>query len=336
MTRRAPISIPISIVGRLALLTSLVAAATVVPAASSSAARVVRTSDKNVAALGVYAGAANVAGVAKFQSQIGSKVSYVMDFINGDSWATISHPASLSTWTSSGYKIIWGVPMLPNFGGSLAAGAKGSYDGHYASLARALIAAGQGNDIIRIGWEFNGIWFPWSAINHASQFAQYYRDIVTAMRAIPGAEFTFEWNPSRGNVGAGNLARYWPGNKYVNYVGLDVFDVEWKTFPGQPAEFQQMLTEPYGLNWLAGFAAAHHKPMVLPEMGLGWGKCSTSGGPVTGPAAVCGGDDGDFVKEMSHWIDTHNVFETTYWDYGTSLVTNKADAISALRTAWAA
>lgn len=140
----------------------------------------------------------------------------------------------------------------------------------------------------------------------------------------------------RGDVNAGNLAQYWPGNKYVDYVGLSVFDVEWQTYPGQPAEFHQMLTEPDGLDWMARFAATHHKPMVIPELGLGWGKCSASGGSIAGPGQVCGGDDGAFVKEISRWIDTHNVFETTFWDYGTSTVTNKANTLTALRTAWGA
>jgi hypothetical protein len=334
MTRRALFSHVT--LARLTLLAGLVAASITVPVASVSAVQASHPNHRNVAALGVYAGPANTTGVANFETQIGHKVSYVMDFVNGDSWSTISDPSNLSTWSAAGYKTIWGVPMLPNFGGSLAKGAKGAYDSHYLSLARALVAAGQGSDIIRIGWEFNGIWFPWSAVNKASQFVQYYRNIVTAMRSVPGANFTFEWNPSRGDNGAGNLAQYWPGNKYVNYVGLDMFDVEWKTFPGQPAEFQQMLTESYGLNWLAQFAGTHHKPMVIPELGLGWGKCSTSGGPESGSGAVCGGDDGVYVKKMSHWINTHNVFETTFWDYGSSTVTNKADTLTALRTAWGA
>ena len=44
------------------------------------------------------------------------------------------------------------------------------------------------------------------------------------------------------------------------------------------------------------------------------------GQPVNGSGQVCGGDDGDFVNDMSQWIATHNVFEATFWDYGTSSV----------------
>ena len=139
------------------------------------------------------------------------------------------------------------------------------------------------------------------------------------MRSVPGANFKFEWNPSIGDLGAGNLASYFPGNAYVDYVGLDVFDVEWKQYPGARAEFEHIETEPDGLNWLASFSSAHHKPMVFPEWGLGWGK-SDGGAPLNGTAAVSGGDNPVFINDMSHWFATHNVFEATYWDYGSSSV----------------
>jgi hypothetical protein len=315
-------------------------ALTVLPATTSGATVASKSQHhqtRTAAALGVYAGPSNVAGVNAFQNLIGTKVSYVMDFVDGSSWSTIAHPSNLNTWAPLGYKTIWGVPMLPNRGGTLAAGASGAYDQNYVSLARALVAAGQGSVVIRIGWEFNGVWFPWAAVNHAAQFDAYYRHIVVAMRSVAGTHFTFEWNPSRGNVGAGNLAAYWPGNAYVTYVGLDVFVVEWQSYPGTTAEFQQMLNEQYGLNWLTSFASAHHKPIVLPEWGLGWGTCSNTRA-VTGSGAVCGGDNAFFIKSMTKWIATHNVFEASYWDYGSSLVTrseNKATG-TALRTYWAA
>ena len=107
-----------------------------------------------------------------------------------------------------------------------------------------MVAAGQGSSIVRLGWEFNGIWFPWGAAGHAGQFVAYWRQIVTTMRAVPGLDFTFEWNPSRGDLGAGNLAAFYPGNKYVDYVGLDVFDVEWQSYPGAKAEFAHIKRAP--------------------------------------------------------------------------------------------
>ncbi len=131
----------------------------------------------------------------------------------------------------------------------------------------------------------------------------------------------------------GNLATYYPGDAYVDYVGLDVYDVEWQTYPGEPSEFQQMVTQTYGLNWLASFSAQHNKPMVFPEWGLGWGTCSAAGQAVTGSSQVCGGDNATFINDMSQWFSTHNVFEATFWDYGSSSVDqgSNPDAAAALK-----
>lgn len=287
-------------------------------------------------ALGVYAGPVNVVGVQNFEAGVGSHLQYAMDFIDGSTWRTIVDPRiQQSAWQHQGYSMIWGVPILPNSGSSLAAGATGAYNRYFAQLARTLVAGGQGSSIVRIGWEFNGIWFRWSAKGHAAQFVEYWRQIVTTMRSVPGANFMFEWNPSIGDLGAGRLGVYYPGNAYVDYVGLDVFDVEWQQYPGTRAVFKQFETEAYGLNWLASFSKTHGKPMVFPEWGLGWGK-SDGGAPVTGSGSVSGGDNPVFINDMSRWFAAHKVFEATYWNYGSSSVSGGRNpkAKLALRVDW--
>ena len=79
-----------------------------------------------------------------------------------------------------------------------------------------MVSAGQGSSIIRPGWEFNGGWFPWAANGQAAAFVAYWQQIVTTMRSVPGQNFTFEWNPTAGDQGVGNLANYYPGNAYVD------------------------------------------------------------------------------------------------------------------------
>ncbi len=283
--------------------------------------------------LGVYGGPGDPQAVSDFTTTLGVQPRFAMDFLDGTSWSTIEDPSwYLQQWAGSGYQMIWGVPMLPNSytpdsnnsdtSGStygLIQGASGAFNSHFATLAQALVAGGQGSSIIRLGWEFNGGWFPWAANGAASAFAGYFQQIVTTMRSVPGANFKFEWNPTIGDLGVGDLADYYPGDAYVDYVGLDVYDVQWADYPGAQAEFDQMETEAYGLNWLALFSALHNKPMVFPEWGLGWGTCA-NGAPVTSSGAACGGDDPVFINDMAQWIDTHNVFEATFWDYGSSSV----------------
>ncbi len=284
--------------------------------------------------LGVYGGGGNPSTVSNLAASLGAKPHYAMDFLDGTSWSTITQPTyPYKTWKGAGYTMIWGVDMLPNsyspnsnpsaVGGScngLTQGATGAFDNYFATVAQNIVNAGFPIAVIRLGWEFNGGWFPWAAHGCASAFATYFAHIVTAMRSATGQKFTFEWNPTLGDQGAGDLASYYPGDAFVDYVGLDFYDVDWATYRGQPAEFQYEQTQPYGLDWLASFASQHTKAMVFPEWGLGWGTCSSGGQPISGSSQVCGGDDATFINESAAWFASHNVAEATFWDFGTSSV----------------
>jgi Glycosyl hydrolase family 26 len=292
--------------------------------------------------LGVYAGAEQVQKVAALGQSMGCRPTFAMEFLNADSWNSISQPGQVvGPWRGSGYRMIWGVPILPNSysptrdesdtSGSaygLAQGAAGTFDAHFVDLARSLVSDGQGSSIIRLGWEFNGGWFPWAANGSATQFVDYWRRIVTAMRSVPGQRFTFEWNPTLGDLSVGNLADYYPGDHYVDYIGADVYDQNWVSYPGAAMEFRNLKTESDGLNWLASFATQHGKPITLPEWGLGSGK-GNGGRPITvADEEVAGGDDPTFVNDMSAWIKAHHVFEATFFDVGQSAVTPTTDPLS--------
>lgn len=302
--------------------TSTTTTTTVPPASSSS------TAAKAGAVLGVYAGAGAVSSLAIPNSLIGHKVNFAMEFLDGTSWATMTSPEwALSNWVGTGYQMIWGVPMLPNSGASLATGATGAYNQYFTTIATKLVAAGQGSSIIRLGWEFNGGWFPWAANGQAANFIAYWQQIVTTMRAVPGANFKFEWNPTRGDQGVGNLANYYPGDNYVDIVGLDVYDQEWASYPGPVAEWQHMLTQSYGLNWLVQFGIQHNKPISIPEWGMGW----------TQSGEVGGGDNAYYVQQMANWAATNNVSNVVVWQDGPNALPDASqfpDATAALGQYW--
>ena len=117
-----------------------------------------------------------------------------------------------------GRSMTFSIPMLPNSGATLADGAAGDYSAYFQTIAQGLIANNQAGSILRIGWEFNGSWTPWYAdASNASTFVAYWQQIVTAMRSVAGADFKFEWCPDIGSS-VGNLANFYPGNAYVDYV----------------------------------------------------------------------------------------------------------------------
>ena len=270
--------------------------------------------------MGVYTGPSNVSAAQQFDQATGGRVHYAMDFLDPTSWSKMDQPFwFFNNWHGSGFQMIWGVPMLPNDGsGSLATGATGAYDHYFETLAQELVGAGQGNSVIRLGWEFNGGWFPWAAAANPTAFIDYWRQIVTTMRAVPGSNFQFEWNPT---IGSQQIApdKVWPGSQYVDIVGLDLYDAQWPALQSPAAQWNTFLTEPYGLDWLASFGASMDKPLALPEWGL-WNDGSPEGS----------GDNTSFIDQVNSWINTHNVVNAEYWDYGTSAFTANPAASSEL------
>ncbi len=116
--------------------------------------------------LGVYVGYQSPDAADSFGQAIGHQPTYAMDFLDGDSWSALvsTAPSYMSAWEGSGYSMIWGIPILPNNTQySLADGATGAYNSYFLTLAQDMVSSGQGGSIVRLGWEFNGGWFPWAA-----------------------------------------------------------------------------------------------------------------------------------------------------------------------------
>ena len=227
-----------------------------------------------------------------------------------------------AAWSSSGRTITFSIPMLPNSGATLADGAAGDYNSYFETIAQGLIANHEASSILRIGWEFNGSWTAWYAdASNASVFVAFWQQIVNTMRSVAGADFTFEWCPDIGSS-VGNLANFYPGNAYVDYVALDVYDQAWGTYPGAATEFSDLETQSYGLNWLTSFAAQEGKPVALGEWGLGDGPGNAGQTYTDSNEQVSGGDDPTFINDMAQWLVTNHVAEATYFDFQSSALTS--------------
>jgi hypothetical protein len=126
------------------------------------------------------------------------------------------------------------------------------------------------------------------------------------MRSVPGAAFKFVWNPSAGvDVDSYSPTAAYPGNAYVDYIGLDTYDDFWGTPFTPQASWSNQLTEPWGLDWLASFAASESKPLCFPE----WGVSDDPNGL---------GDDPYFVNQFAAWIVTNHAAWTSYFAYTTT------------------
>jgi hypothetical protein len=293
--------------------------------------------------LGFYDGKYSPTGIETAANWLGSgsSIKYAMDFIDATNWSRISDPWQLSNWKGSPFTMVWGVPMVPcGAPSSLCATnvsdfnavANGDDDSYYETLARNLVAAGFGSSYIRLGWEFNATWMGWSICKQdgsgpaswAGDFVPAFRNIVTSMRSVSGANFKFIWNPLEGsNVSCFiNLANFYPGNAYVDVVALDVYDGisqpissadRWTDFLNGvnaghwtsvvPSAIGGQKFEGFGLNWLTAFGKAHDKEVGIPEWGLD--SASTNNG---------GGDDAYFVTQMANWIKANATGPAIFWN----------------------
>jgi hypothetical protein len=267
---------------------------------------------------GVYVGPIDPAGVSAFASTTNTKPTIASEFLPANSgWSGLDGAnGSLSWltsgWQGSGYTLSLGVPMIPTNAaglaqGTLATGASGAYNDYFATLAKTLVAAGDARAYLRLGWEFNGTWYPWKALTRQSEarYAEYFRQIVTTMRAVPGASFQFVWNPQATAFTETDYSvrAAYPGDAYVNDIGIDFYDESAGSATSATAWAD--LSQP-ALDATASFARAERKPVVVCE----WGVALGAGGH--GP-----GDDPLYVANMIAWMkdSANHVAYESYFDY---------------------
>jgi hypothetical protein len=227
------------------------------------------------------------------------------DDIDGASW-------QLSPWSQwvkarSGRNLSLGIGLLPPSGASLASCAAGQYDVYWRNLANNLAYYGLHWAYLRLGWEMDGGWYAWGAppgSGKEASFAGCFRRVVQVMRqAQPANQWKFVFNPT---VDTWRTTTYlnaiWPGDAYVDVVGVDIYDQSWATntypYPSTCDAACRLTRQQtawngysYWLNILRNFALSHGKPLAFPE----WGVITRSDGHG-------GGDNPYFVQKMQEFI----------------------------------
>jgi hypothetical protein len=264
-----------------------------------------RDGEQGRAPFGAYRGAFNRDGVAQFERWLGRDVGWALDFLANADWNSIASPAAWAReWRDSPYRIVYSVPLIPSSGGSLQEGASGAYNHHFAALARGLVSHGEGDAVLRLGWEFNGAWSPWTAKDDPAAFIEYWRQVVRTMRSVSGAQFEFDWCPTAGPAAMPADLAY-PGDEYVDYIGLDAYDVvSIAGLTDLERRWRELLMQPFGLLWHREFAREQAKPMSYPEWGV-WLRADGLGG----------GDNPHYVEQMHEWIEANDVAYHMYFDY---------------------
>ncbi len=167
--------------------------------------------------LGIEASGApgSLAAVSTFAANTGRKPNLVGQYV---AWGRpFDATAASNAWS---YGALYYMAWEP-FGTSvqaIAAGRSDAYISRFAAAVRALNVP----VALSFGHEMNGNWYPWGTQQTTpAQFVAAWRRIHTLFTRAGASNVVWVWNPNIINpVPTVRLRPYWPGNAYVNWVGL--------------------------------------------------------------------------------------------------------------------
>jgi len=237
-------------------------------------------------ASGAYLPAETPAAAAAFGAWRKRPLDVGEVWVDGSTWATITDSAWLyQEWHGSPYTLVVTVPMLPADvpGVSIGTCTNGAYNAYWRQFGQAISSYGLGSSIIRLGWEFNGKWYSWAATSPTVWAACWRQAVTSARSTAPGLRW--DWNVNRGAASAlPDPTRAYPGNAYVNMIGIDSYD--WWPSVASGGGWQTQLNGEQGLNYWLAFAKAHGKKLSVPEWGnIRYGRSA-------------GRDDPQYIRDM--------------------------------------
>jgi hypothetical protein len=296
--------------------------------------------------IGVYRGAAvDIIPVQAYEAFLGMRagttVSYVLAFmLDNPTWPQFEQ-AILAAGTNSGVPGPSATAWAPLLGGrqlmlavpaccqgtTWADEASSANDTHWAALTQTLVSGGLGSCLLRIGREFTGGWYRWSASTNTASGNYYqtyqagYAHVVQVMKAA-GFTGKFIWNPylGQGTMGPSTGAENaYPGDSVVDWIGIDVYDgPDGTNYPAgevirtpaqQQAVWNRLLTQWDGLEGWRNWAVGRNKPLCYPEYGL---RLWNDGGVYKG-----GGDNAVFIREFAaRFRDTRPAMAALWEDPG--------------------
>jgi hypothetical protein len=160
------------------------------------------------------------------------------------------------------------VPMLdlmPPSSATLGSIAAGRQDSKLIADAKALHTWNH-PFLLRLFPEMNGSWESYSpGTRHqtAHQFVAAWRHVYRLFRRHGASKVRFIWNPDKRLTHEHNsLRQLWPGKRYVNWVGLDLFNSEDSAHGRFPNPRVALASSVHVIRRFT------HKPLIIPEVGV--------------------------------------------------------------------
>ena len=240
-------------------------------------------------------------GDSSFAAWRGRKLDMTVGWAPQGSWSEYTNYAAGLHWLAAqpaGFSV--GLPMLPKSAkGQFDKCAHGAFDGYYRKFAQSLKGLKMGDTVIRIGWEANGDWFPWSAVNHYADYKACFARIASTFRSV-STDFKIEWPMAKkGRIFP--VTQIYPGDGAVDYVGISYYD-RYPSHTTQAIWDQQVNATlkggPYGIAAWMNFARAHGKHLAVAEWGVNKGYRMGKQGVA--------GDTPIYIANMFNFFKTHS------------------------------
>jgi len=255
--------------------------------------------------------------ITNFDEITGTSVSCISTYLSGaPTWSSWEHPwvadakFGYGAWVAEApqrRELVLQVDLIPTSLKDIVdplsweeSCAAGKFNSHATELGKSLVAAGLQNSVIRLGAEMNGTWetdFVGRTPVEQQQWVRCFDNEVIGLRLAIGEHFLIDWNPNACKYNL-SFSRLYPGNSYVDMMGLDLFDVACIA-PRTPYSFAQLANEPTGLSSFEAFATAHKKPMSLPEWAL---------------STIPSGDDPQYIAGIGSTFDSRDFAFESYFD----------------------
>jgi hypothetical protein len=259
------------------------------PASRSCIAGLVPTSGVMLGAFAQTDGLDIAASTAKLEQQIGRPLRIAGHYYNWDD----AFPGAPERRDARAGRL----SMVTWWGVSLARITSGAEDAVIAARARSVKAFGR-PVFLRWGAEMNGDWYAWSGARNGadpSMFVRAWQRIHDIFARAGVRNAIWVWAPNAQSRPGGtdpaswnNWRRYYPGDAYVDWVGIDGYN--FGPYTGSWEPFGEIMGPVY-----ADYAAT--KPIMIAETG----------------SVEQGGDKAAWIDDARTWVKHHRGIRAFVW-----------------------
>lgn len=219
------------------------------------------------AAVGAYVN--GMSNIPSFEAMIGKKLAVVLWYVH---WTDPFPSAEADQVEANGsVPLITWEPWITNSLGTLEAITAASYESYIRTFFQTAKRWGKPL-FLRFAHEMNGNWYPWDGQhNGGASGPASYKDawcyIYDVKQAVGADNVKLVWCPNHDSLPAAawnTISAYYPGDAYVDWVGLDGYNWGYSDW----ATFDQIFSSSY-----RQITALTNKPLMLGEF-----ACAKGGG----------------------------------------------------------